>query len=70
MRIQFSLLALMICAAILCFSCRSGVEEEVHENPEASHKILITGTSSEFKGLIIQSLLERYGSTLPTMSPS
>jgi hypothetical protein len=51
----------MICLAILGFSCRAGVQEEVHENPEASHKILITGTSSDFKAIIIQGLLERYG---------
>lgn len=60
MRFRLYLLILIICALVLFFSCRSGVKEEVHENPEASHKILITGTSSEFKGLIIQDLLERY----------
>ncbi|MFC1683288.1 hypothetical protein ACFL0G_03685 [Candidatus Zixiibacteriota bacterium] len=53
----------IVLITILLLSCRSGVQDEVHENPEAAHKILITGTSSDFKAIIIQGLLERYGET-------
>ena len=41
-------------------ACRSGMRQNVFENPDASHQILITGTTSEFKDIVVAGIVERY----------
>ena len=45
------------------FSCRSRMQQDTFENPEASHKILITGTTSEFKDAVTEGIVNRYKDT-------
>jgi hypothetical protein len=62
MRSSVAVLYLLIVAfsAITLFSCRSGVEKDVYENPEAGHKVLITGATSQFKNAVIEGIVERF----------
>ena len=55
-----SLVLIMSLFVIMLFSCRSGVKEDVYENPEAGHKILITGATSEFKKRVVEGIVGRY----------
>jgi hypothetical protein len=41
-------------------ACKSGIQQNVYENPDASHKILITGSTSEFKEVVVAGIVERY----------
>ncbi len=54
------LVLIMVLFAIMLFSCRSGVKENVYENPEAGHRILITGATSEFKRRVVEGIVGRY----------
>jgi hypothetical protein len=61
---------MVVTAAVICclfaggiLSCKSGVPQKVYERPQARCRILITGTTSEFKEAVVAGLVERYRET-------
>lgn len=54
------LLFIFTLSVVNFLACRSGMRQNVFENPDASHKILITGTTSEFKDAVVAGIVERY----------
>jgi hypothetical protein len=54
-------IALLITCAFI--SCKSGVKQQVYDNPDAGCRILITGATSEFKDAVLSDLVDRYRDT-------
>jgi hypothetical protein len=60
MKMAKSPAAVALLIGLTFISCKSGVKQHVVKNPHAQHRILITGTTSEFKQVVVDGLVVRF----------